>query len=145
MSYVDRRLLSGQTDMKPPAFPLYWDYRRVAEILVAGYATVLGFTFMVFPGTLDFPHYARLGGAEAAYPIGLMILLAAMLHSWALWLNGTNPIISRRARTVACLFHMAQSLFFAWQFALAGVYWGAICLALVCALIYLALHRAFDP
>lgn len=131
--------------MQPPAFPTHWDYRRVSEILVAGYATALGVVLMVLPETLSASHYSGFGGPDGAWTLGFTVLVAATLHSWALWLNGSKPHLSRMVRKIACASHMAVNILFAVEFAREGIYWGTIVICLVLTLIYFAMHRAFDP
>lgn len=131
--------------MQPPAFPTHWDYRRVLEVLVAAYATALGLTLMIVPETLAASHYRGFGGPDGAWMLGLTVLMAATLHSWSLWLNGSAPRLSTLIRKIACGSHMAVNIFFAIEFARQGVYWGTIIMCLILTMIYLAMHRAFDP
>ena len=127
------------------AFPPHWDYRRVCEILVAGYSSAVGAVFMIHPATLANPVYDRFGGEAAAPLLGLMLMITALLHAFALWLNGDGPKVSRTIRTVACFSHFAIMMFFGFAFALAGAYWGSITMILIMVMVYFALHRAFNP
>ncbi len=127
------------------AFPLHWDYRRVCEILIAGYSCAVGLLFMIYPATLSPPIYDSFGGEARAPLIGLMLMTFAFLHSFGLWLNGINHRMSRAVRTVACLGHSSVMIFFGYAFAIAGAYWGCVTMTLIVFMIYLALTRAFDP
>lgn len=126
-------------------FPAHWGYRRIAEIEVAIYATLLGAALFLDPMLLEWPGYEALGGPPAAKPFGLLMMLVAAVQSWALWLNGRNPRWSRRCRIFACASHGTIVIYLIWVFAVNGARWHAILMLWVLAHIYFAFTRACNP
>lgn len=126
------------------SFPPAWGRRRVDEARVALYSGVVGGIFMAFPKVLD-SYPTVLGGSQGAWLLGTLMMAAATAHVMALWINGSNPPLSRLIRMLACIGHASILLTFLTVFIMVGSYWGAASMGLVLSLLYSAMYRVAFP
>lgn len=128
-----------------PSFPEHWGYRRVAEIMVATYSCILGALFIAYPPALNRIIFEPIGSESAAMPLGMVFMSIAVMHSWAIWLNGRKAKLSRLVRLSACLFHATVVTFFMVYFLKNGDPWRSLLMLYVLSHVYFALHRACHP
>ncbi len=121
------------------------DFRKVFEVLAALVSAAIGFLLMARPHTLLV--YGTVFGAEdrVSYGFGLSMMLASMLHSIALYVNGGAPRCSRWVRIIACTWHLAISLVFLINFWQAGYYLSIVYVSLIIVIVAGALHRSIYP
>lgn len=110
----------------PRVWPPSWDWRRVAEIKISLYQSVVGLYLWVDPAAMTQPAYARLTDHIGPHAWAVLIWCVVLGHATAVWLNGRSSHVSIPIRLAVCAAHGWLLLKLLVGFLAVGYWWPVI-------------------